>query len=152
MYIILPLLTITLSLQTKLGEKVEILFERVKELWNGTVNSQDKTNDKKSNNNGNNRVKVIKPISQNGTGASQNNAMNQSLYSGNTSMSNSNSTPINQLPTYNSSSQGQQQPTQNYDSMYRNDLNPLINANTPGINEGFDGPLPANEVAAFGSA
>ena len=34
-FIILAVLMITLSLQTKLGEKVNIMVERVSELWNG---------------------------------------------------------------------------------------------------------------------
>ena len=34
-YIILAILMITMSLQTKLGEKVSILVDRVYELWNG---------------------------------------------------------------------------------------------------------------------
>ena len=34
-YVVLSVLMITMSLQTKLGEKVNILVERILELWNG---------------------------------------------------------------------------------------------------------------------
>lgn len=51
-FIILAVLMITLSLQTKLGEKVGLLFDRTTELWHGRVEKQQK----KSN------VKVSQPI------------------------------------------------------------------------------------------
>ena len=54
-YVILAILMITMSLQTKLGEKVSVLADRVMELWNGP----DKN--KKKGKNGN--VKVSQPIS-----------------------------------------------------------------------------------------
>jgi hypothetical protein len=52
-FIVLAVLMITLSLQTKLGEKVGILFDRVTELWNGKT---EKAGAKKGN------VKVSQPI------------------------------------------------------------------------------------------
>jgi hypothetical protein len=57
--IILATLVILLSLQTKLGEKISILVDRVVELWEGKSNSQ---NSKKNSNA--NQVKVSQPISQ----------------------------------------------------------------------------------------
>ena len=53
---ILPMLVILASLQTKLGEKISILVERLVELWEGPK-------DTKKNKKGN--VKVSQPISQN---------------------------------------------------------------------------------------
>jgi hypothetical protein len=53
--IVLAMLVIVLSLQTKLGEKVSILVDRLLELWNGS--SSDKKSKKSS-------VKVSQPISQ----------------------------------------------------------------------------------------
>lgn len=53
--IILAMLVILLSLQTKLGEKVSILVDRVVELWEGTSNKKDK---------GKGKVKVSQPIAQ----------------------------------------------------------------------------------------
>ena len=112
-YIILAVLVITLSLQTKLGEKVSILVDRVMELWDGKKDSKKK----KTSSSGN--VKVSQPISQQAP-PSDAAAMTQSLYT--------DSTPINQLPQ-----SQQQQP--DFNAMYRNDANPLVDASSPG--EGF---------------
>ena len=122
--IILAMLVIILSLQTKLGEKVSILVDRIIELWEGP---KDTKKGKKGN------VKVSQPISQNQM------AMSQSLNS-------MGSTSISSLPPV------QSQPTPNYDQMYQQDSTPLVNAATPGM-EGFD-PQPANGggIGAFGSA
>lgn len=129
-YIILAILMITMSLQTKLGEKVSILVDRVSELWNGKPD-----NKKKNGKNGN--VKVSQPISgQTGTQA----------MGGYTD-----GTAISSLPTYDSTqgNQNSMQPQQlpNYDAMYRQDTTPLVGAATPGMSEGFsDGPVAANSV------
>jgi hypothetical protein len=122
--IILAMLVIILSLQTKLGEKVSILVDRIIELWEGP---KDAKKGKKGN------VKVSQPISQNQM------AMSQSLNS-------MGSTSISSLPPV----QTQQLP--NYEQMYQQDSTPLVNAATPGM-EGFD-PQPANGggIGAFGSA
>jgi hypothetical protein len=111
-HIILAVLLIVLSLQTKLGEKVSILYDRVSELWEGT-DKDDKKKKKKG------TVKVTQPINQGNTlnAPVQQQAMNQSLYGG--------STPINQLPISTTTSQQdysqqQQQPQhqqQGYDNM-----------------------------------
>ena len=57
--IILAVLVIVLSLQTKLGEKVSILVDRLMELWEGPKDT------KKKGKKGQNNVKVSQPISQN---------------------------------------------------------------------------------------
>jgi len=129
--IILAMLVIILSLQTKLGEKVSILFDRLMELWEGP---KDTKNGKK----GQGNVKVSQPISQNQT------AMNQSLNSMGT-------TSINSLPPI-QSTQTQQLP--DYNQMYQQDSTPLVGAATPGSDmESFE-PMAANSVGggAFGSA
>ena len=133
--IILPMLVVILSLQTKLGEKVAILVDRLIELWEGRT-SESKT---KTGKNGKSQVKVSQPISQNQT------AMNQSLNSMGSSMT-MGSTSISSLPPV----QTQQLP--NYDQMYQQDSTPLIGAATPGT-ENFE-PAPANMGGggAFGSA
>ena len=126
--IILSMLVIILSLQTKLGEKVSILVDRVVELWEG---QKDKKNNKK----GNGNVKVSQPISQNQS------AMNQSLNS-------MGSTSISTLPPP-QATMTQQLP--NYDQMYQQDSTPLVGAATPGM-ETFE-PMAANAGGtAFGSA
>jgi hypothetical protein len=137
-YIVLAILMITMSLQTKLGEKVSILVDRVSELWNGKQDTKKKT-DKNGN------VKVSQPISGQITGQSM------PGYTDGTS--------ISALPTYDTQTSQSSMPTQqmpNYDAMYRQDTTPLIGAATPGIHESMDTmePVAANSVlgGAFGSA
>lgn len=129
-YIILAILMITMSLQTKLGEKVSLLVDRISELWNGKQETKKK--------NGN--VKVSQPIS------------GQQPMGGYTD-----GTAINSLPTYDvtQGSQNTMAPQQlpNYDSMYKQDTTPLVGAASPGGMEGMGmmGPVAANE-ALGGSA
>jgi len=125
---VLPMLVILISLQTKLGEKISILFERLMELWEGPK-------DTKKGKKGNGNVKVSQPISQNQM------AMSQSLNSmGSTSIS----ALLPAQPT-----QTQQLP--NYDQMYQQDSTPLVGAATPGM-ESFE-PMAANAMSGgFGNA
>ena len=85
-YIILAVLMITLSLQTKLGEKVSILSDRVMQLWEGRegLTSQPAKA-------GNNNVKVSQPLAQ----QQQHQAPQVHVCADNMAM---NSTPISQLP------------------------------------------------------
>lgn len=148
-FIILATLMITMSLQTKLGEKVNILVERLVELWEG---KKDKKNSKNSKNGKNGQVKVTQPISGQITGQTMNNAaMTQSLYT--------DGTAISSLPTNESSygSQNTMQPQQlpNYDAMYAQQTTPLVGAASPSM-EGMMPmePMAANSVlggGAFGS-
>jgi hypothetical protein len=101
--IILSMLVIVLSLQTKLGEKVSILVDRAIEIWEGPKDTKNKKDG-----NGNGNVKVSQPISQNQM------AISQSL----------GTTSINNLPPAQ---------TPNYDHMYQHDPTPLVNASTPGM-------------------
>jgi len=128
--IILAFLVIVLSLQTKLGEKVSIIVDRITELWNGPQDT------KKKSKKGQGNVKVSQPISQ----QQPQTAMNQSLNSmGSSSMG---TTSINSLP---------QQSSPDFNSMYQNDNTPLVGAASPGM-EGFDnGPMAANDGGAFAS-
>jgi hypothetical protein len=133
-YIILAILMITMSLQTKLGEKVSILVDRINELWNGKQENKKQKNDK------NTTVKVSQPIS------------GQQQMPGYTD-----GTAINSLPTFDVT-QGNQssllpQQLPNYDTMYKQDNTPLQGAATPGISESME-PMAANSVlggGAFGS-
>lgn len=125
---VLPMLVILISLQTKLGEKISILFERLMELWEGPK-------DTKKGKKGNGNVKVSQPISQNQM------AMSQSLNS-------MGSTSISALPPA-QPTQTQQLP--NYDQMYQQDSTPLVGAATPGM-ESFE-PMAANAMSGgFGNA
>ena len=122
-YIVLAVMMITMSLQTKLGEKVTILVDRIVELWNG------KTDNKKKPAKGG-AVKVSQPIS------------GQAMGGGYTD-----GTAISSLPTMDMSQPTQSQQLPNYDAMYRQDTTPLVGAATPGMSEGFVGDIqPANGV------
>jgi hypothetical protein len=130
-------LMITMSLQTKLGEKVSVLVDRVMELWNGP----DKN--KKKGKNGN--VKVSQPIS----GQQMMMPQQQSAYT--------DGTAISSLPTNDSSSDSATQQMPNYDNMYKQDTTPLVGAATPGMSEGYSngGPVAASEFlggGGFGSS
>jgi hypothetical protein len=131
-YIILAILMITMSLQTKLGEKVSILVDRIFELWDG---KQDKKNNGK-----NGTVKVSQPISGQVISQPTNNYTD--------------GTAISSLPTYDTT-QGNQntiapQQLPNYDAMYRQDTTPLVGAAVPGGMETFE-PMAANSVLGGGS-
>ncbi len=141
---ILAILMIAMSLQTKLGEKVSILVDRVMELWDGKSDNKKK--------NGKNAVKVTQPISGQITGQTMNNAaMTQSLYTDGTAIS---SLPTNDVQY---ASQNTMQPEQlpNYNAMYRQDTTPLVGAATPGVSQESFGPVAASEFlggGGFGSA
>ena len=130
---------ITLSLQTKLGEKVSILVDRLNELWNGKQNTKTVTVNGKQV-----TVKVSQPISgqtqQQYSQASNQSAMNQAMYADGTS--------INSLPT-DTSMPAQQMP--NYNNMYRQDTTPLVAAASPAM---IQEPMAANDGigGAFGGS
>jgi hypothetical protein len=126
--IILAMLVIILSLQTKLGEKVSIIVDRIMELWEGPKDSKKKKK-------GQGNVKVSQPISQ-----------GQSAVATAPMMTSPGTTAINSLPP----TQQQQQP--DYNNMYQQDSNPLVGAATPGM-EGM-GVMAANDMigGSFGSA
>ena len=136
-YIILSVLMITMSLQTKLGEKVGILVDRVVELWEG------KTDKKKNGKNGN--VKVSQPISGQTT--------TMPITGGQPSYTDG--TAISALPNYDQASTTETQQLPNYNAMYRQDNTPLVGAATPGGMDSYQEPMAANSVlggGAFGSA
>lgn len=128
--VILAVMTIVLSLQTKLGEKISILADRVAELWNGESGGSKK----KKNGNGNNGttgsggIRVSQPIAGGGAGNVPG-----------TGAGGMGMTPMQALPP----------PVMpDYNQMHQSDSTPLIGAASPGM-EGFSGgPMPAN---AFGS-
>jgi hypothetical protein len=136
--IVLAVLVIVLSLQTKLGEKVSILVDRIMELWDGTTGS-----DKNSKGGKNGKVKVSQPISQ---GNSSQAAMTQSL--------SDNTTAISQLPSYPSGNQmSAPTPPQmpDYNNMYQTDQSSQASAGYEGFNGGL---MAANEAlgGSFGSS
>lgn len=135
-YIILAILMITMSLQTKLGEKVSILVDRLMELWNGPSDKKKKGK--------NGSVKVSQPIS--GQQILQQSQPPTSSYT--------DGTAISSLPTSDSQPDSTQQ-MPNYNNMYRQDTTPLVGAASPSMSEGFGGPVAASEFlggGGFGSA
>lgn len=117
-YIILAILMITMSLQTKLGEKVSLLSERIVELWEGKVDTKKKK--------GSGNVKVTQPIS----GQQQQQQQPQT-----------DGTAISSLPAYENVN-----PMPNYDAMYRQDNTPLVGAASPTEGFGISEPMAANSV------
>jgi len=130
-FIILAVLMITLSLQTKLGEKVSLLFDRIIELWEGKSEKNQKR--------GSGQVKVSQPISgSQSVVTAQNPAMNQALYNDGTS--------INSLPNATMSPQN----LPNYDNMYKQENTPMPGAASPGMMDGFQEPMAASEFLGGG--
>jgi hypothetical protein len=147
-YAILPVLMVILSLQTRLGEKVSVLSDRVVELWEGKPKQGGKNNSKQSN------VKVSQPLSTRGPINSQTSnaaAMHQAMYTDGTSI---NTLPTNDMTNSNAQNTLAPQQVPNYNNMYEKDDTPLINAATPGGQEGFNEPMAANSVlgGGFGSS
>jgi len=138
-YIILAVLMITLSLQTKLGEKVSILSERVVELWNGKPEPKRKG-------------AATKQQQQSAGQMSVASAPTMPAMGGYTD-----GTAISSLPTYDATqgTQNSMAPQQlpNYDNMYKQDNMPLVNAATPHMSEGMTPfePMAANSVLGGGS-
>ena len=135
-YIILAIMMITMSLQTKLGEKVNILVDNVMTLWNGKYDNKKK--------NCKNGVKVSQPIS----GQQILQPPSQSNYSDGTAIS---SLPTNDLQ-YGSEGTIQAQQLPNYNNMYKQDTTPLVGAATPGISQESFGPVAASEFLGGGSS
>lgn len=129
---ILAVLVIVLSLQTKLGEKVSILVDRLVELWEGPSDIKKPGLKKASS------VKVSQPISQNQS------IVNQSL---------GQSTPISQLPT---APQLTRQPAQQPQQSSQDYINTYRQENTMGLtqNYGLNNQMMDNEpmAANFGGS
>jgi hypothetical protein len=140
--IILSFLVIVLSLQTKLGEKVNLLLERLMEVIDGSTNLKEAQTNISGNGDGNGNVIVTQPISNSGYVDTQN------YQSNNSGISN----PI--APSI----QPTQQSSPDFQQMYSGPTTNLQNASPPNINnpvESFSSPLAANEAlggSSFGSA
>lgn len=132
--IIIMFLFIIFTMQTKLGEKVQILVERVAELIEGKSSLKDK---KSSDSN----VKVIQPISNQFI---SNPTVEQMLTPQMTNIkAQTNEYSLNQTQ--------QQQPSQNFNNMYAGPNTPMVGAATPG--DGMTEPMAANSFGgSFGSS
>lgn len=146
--LILGFLMIILTIQTKLGEKVHILVERVQSLWEGNTTLKE---DKNKEQQGGNNVRVTQPLSQPSHIPSH--MPSQADYLGTSPIP-----PPAQMTSNHSMSNEYalpQQPQQdpNFNSMYSNDTTPLVDAQTPSAAE-YQEPMAANGVlgGGFGSA
>jgi hypothetical protein len=112
----LSFMFIILSMNTKISNKVNILFDRLAVAWNGGSYSDDKKSKKTG-------VKVSQPISNSNVSMQIQQPQQHQSYS-DTSL-------INNLP--NTNSQYKQQEETNFNAMYQQNPTPLIGANTPGM-------------------
>jgi len=138
-FIITGTLMVILSLQTKLGDKVSILVERLFDLWEGK--SADDKKKKGKAKQGSGSIKVSQPIAQN-PGQMSTQMMMRESYTDGTSISN--------LPV---ASAEQQLP--DYNKMYGGQQTPLVGAASPGMDSGMMmGPMAANEAlgGSFGGS
>ena len=120
---------IILSMNTKISNKVNVLFDRISDAWNGGTSSDDKRTKKSG-------VKVSQPIS-NSNGSIQLQQQPQQ-----SQQSYSDTSLINNLPNINS--QYKQEET-NFNAMYQQNPTPLIGANSPPSIDGMQ-IMAANEL------
>jgi len=113
--IIIGFLVIVLSLQTRLGEKVNILIDRLLDYMDGTKNAKEEEAKKKA------------AVKSSGAVNMQSLTQNPMAQGG----------QMNSMPT-------QMQPSHNFDQMYAGPNTPLVGAATPGpVQEAFE-PMAAN--------
>ena len=142
--IIPALLLISITMQTKLGEKVEILMDRLWELYEGRPSSNNQG--KGGQGQGQGQVRVTQPLSQQyaptvntmPSTTTSIDALPNQLQGQQTNMkSQSNEYSITQSPDFN--------------SMYGGPETPMVGASTPGMMEAME-PMAAGNFSAFGSA
>lgn len=136
---ILSILMLIASLQTKVGEKINIIIERIMELWDGKMGNVSDKQSKSKNNTKKQQVKVTQPISQNL--ALPTPTVNQF----------SDGTSLGQLPNYNTSSPPSMEGMHNNQTITTSNSNSSSNMNTPSFGETMEGGImAANEVLGGG--
>ena len=133
-----------LSLQTKVGEKANVLIDRLLDMWNGTDSKKTKT--KKP-------TKAVYVNNQPLASRQPNNVATGQSYSDGTAI---NSLPSNDMTQNNNQNSLAPQQLPNYNNMFEKDTTPLVGAASPG-GGGQDGvmePMAANAVmgGGFGSS
>jgi len=121
---LLPFMILLLTMQTKVGAKVNIIFERIIDMWNGR-NENTSLNK--------NEVKVTQPLAGQYQNSQTENLNNMQLLPSNQNVS-------MQIPNI----QPQQSP--DFNQMYQQQDTPMPGAATPGITE----PMAANELGGGG--
>ena len=138
---------IILTLQTKLGEKISILTDRVLQLWTGDATLKEETNTK---------VKVSQPLASRHQ-PSQADNLGLSAMPAHHQMQQMQQIPPTPLMTNNKTQTNQysipdRQPIPDFNKMYSGPTTPLVNAANPTFVE----PMAANEAiggsGSFGSA
>lgn len=128
---IIPFIIILATMQTKLGAKLNILIDRVLDLWNG---KKEETSKQQGQGQGQNVVRVSQPLA----GQHQ---VSQADYLDHNQILPSNP-QLTTMPQ-------QQQPATNFNNMYQNNPTPMPGAMNPG---GVVEPMAANEGGGWGSA
>jgi hypothetical protein len=131
--IVLGFLMIVFSLQTKLGEKTNIILARITELWDGSPTQKKKQQNQAHSNTG--AVRVTQPISP---------PIHQPSQADNMSSSAIGLLPQSQ-PGMPSSAPTQQQPQQNFQQMYSGPNTPLVDPANVSME-----PMAANEALGGG--
>jgi len=121
---LLPFMILLLTMQTKVGAKVNIIFERIIDMWNGR-NENTSLNK--------NEVKVTQPLAGQYQNSQTENLNNMQLLPSNQNVS-------MQIPNI----QPQQSP--DFNQMYQQQDTSMPGAATPGITE----PMAANELGGGG--
>lgn len=140
-YTVLFTLMFLLSLQTKVGEKANVLIDRLLDMWNGTDSKKTKKTTK--------AVYVNNPPM---TSRQPNNVATGQSYSDGTAI---NSLPSNDMMQNNAQNSLAPQQLPNYNNMFEKDNTQLVGAATPGGGqEGMMEPMAANSVmgGGFGSS
>ena len=135
---ILSIMMLIASLQTRVGEKINIIIERIMELWEGKMGNNNEKLTKSKNNGKKQQVKISQPISQNM--ALPTPTVNQF----------SDGTSLGQLPNYNTSSppsmEGMQNNTMTSSMTTSNSNSSSMNTNSFGNSSEGGGIMAANEV------
>jgi hypothetical protein len=132
---LVPFLIIMMTMQTRLGEKIKILSERVMELWEGRADGK-KVGEKK----GNGAVKVSQPIA----GSRPMAPMPPPLVNSSTLGMGGLGGGMSQSQAAQAAAMTPQYQNPDFNQFYQNDMMPLMDANEP---------MAANEMgSAFGSA
>tara|TARA_Y100000389_G_scaffold199596_1_gene238304 strand:- start:389 stop:1117 length:729 start_codon:yes stop_codon:yes gene_type:complete len=133
---VLPTIFIILTMQTKVGEKVQLLIDRLMDLYDGQTNSNKNTKQQPNKGQPQGQVRVTQPISHIPSSISPPPQMQSQM----TNMkSQTNEYSIPQTPDFN--------------NMYAGPETPLVGASTPGMDM-MQEPMAANDVlgGSFGSS
>jgi len=131
---IIPLFIVLFTMQTKLGGKINILVQRIVDLYDGKTNLKENTNKK-------NDYKTTQPISQVSVHQpSQADFLNQQQTQHATNATANNFVNTAHQQPQPQQQQQQQQPSQDFNNAFQGPNNPLVNAAEPiAANEGTGG-------------